>query len=234
MLKWTYVLSLLTLFIGGAALAAPSFDCSRAGAAIEMVICDNPDLSALDAELSKSFSAARLQLDASHAEQLLRQQRVWLGARSVKCHVTKELLGSRDRMRDATGCLVELYRDRVNHLYALIARHGDWIEDITIDGETHHLIILKDPGETIAFFNQQSVAGKKPDRIAGCRLVVNVPLIHANNYGGVCSVERGGQLREAKVCADDMVGNFKIEDLPAGDLSAQDLARFVLANCTGG
>ena len=222
------------LFFGGIALAAPSFDCSRVSAPIEKVVCANSDLSDLDAELSKSFSTARQQLDTSHAERLLGQQRAWLGSRVANCHVTKDILASKERTQDVANCLVNLYRDRVNGLNALAALKGDWVDDIEIEGETHSVITLKEMSNMIAFFNKQSIQWKLHDRILDCNLIVNIPYYRANNYGGICSVDRGGQYRNVEICADDMVGNLKIKDLPEENVPTRDLARFVLTYCTGG
>lgn len=218
------------LLIGNIALAAPSFNCSLAKAPIEKVICANPDLSDLDAELSKNFSAARLQLDTSHAELLLAQQRAWLGSRVANCRVTKDILASKERTQDVTSCLVNLYGLRVNQLYALIALKGDWIDDIEIEGDRYGLITLKETSNITALFAKQSPNVK----ISKCGVIVDIQKYHANNYGGICSVNREGRHNYVEICADDMVGNFKVEDLPDENVSMRDLARFVLANCTGG
>lgn len=77
-----------------------SFDCRRASARIELVICSDPTLSALDDQLDASYKAA----DAGRALPALRQeQRAWLAQRA--------------RCADA-ACLGDMYRRRIADLSA--------------------------------------------------------------------------------------------------------------------
>jgi hypothetical protein len=83
------------------ALAA-SFDCRRASARVEVLICSDPTLSALDDQLDASYKAA----DAGRALPALHEeQRTWLAQRA--------------RCGDA-ACLADLYRRRIADLSASV------------------------------------------------------------------------------------------------------------------
>lgn len=82
---------------------AASFDCQRASTRLEVMICSDPTLSALDDQLDAGYKAA----DARHAVPALREeQRAWLAQRA--------------RCADA-ACLGDMYRHRVVDLSAIAA-----------------------------------------------------------------------------------------------------------------
>jgi len=66
--------------IVGMNVHAASFDCAKAGTKVEHMICDNPEISKLDEELTKSYKAA-LQ-DKSKAGGVRQAQRQWLTNRN--------------------------------------------------------------------------------------------------------------------------------------------------------
>jgi len=66
----------LALFLASTASAA-SFDCTNASAEVEVLICANPRLSALDDELAATWKAV------AKTEGLRAEQREWLGTRDV-------------------------------------------------------------------------------------------------------------------------------------------------------
>jgi uncharacterized protein YecT (DUF1311 family) len=70
-----------------ASAQAASFDCAKAQAKVEHLICDNPDISKLDEELAAAYKAA-LQ-DKAQAEAIKRAQKQWMkerdGCADVAC-----------------------------------------------------------------------------------------------------------------------------------------------------
>jgi uncharacterized protein len=77
-----------------------SFDCGKAGSKVEHIICDNPEISKLDEELSALYKVA--QQDSSRADATHFSQKQW---------IEKYL----DRCMDA-ACVNEAYGMRVKHL----------------------------------------------------------------------------------------------------------------------
>jgi len=58
-----------------------SFDCAKAGTAIEKEICNNPVIGALDTQMAAAYDAARKGADSAGKAQLLAAQRTWLASR---------------------------------------------------------------------------------------------------------------------------------------------------------
>lgn len=85
------------LFFSGA--HAASFDCAKASTKVESIICNIPDISALDEDLAKSYKAALL--DQSKAGEIKQTQKQWLKERNACV--------------DA-GCVREMYRIRTGQL----------------------------------------------------------------------------------------------------------------------
>lgn len=91
----------------------PSFDCAAAMQPVETLICGDVELAELDVELSAAYKA-RLAALAGDAQATLRQeQRNWSGSRGAVCGVEAEPAIEVD---DAIGCLMALYRARVDVL----------------------------------------------------------------------------------------------------------------------
>lgn len=79
--------------------AAASFDCKKAGSAVEHLICDAPELSSFDSQLEEAYLGA---LDRSNApESVKAQQRTWLKQRNACAD---------------TECLAKTYRERIDAL----------------------------------------------------------------------------------------------------------------------
>lgn len=95
---------LLTPFAGRAA----GFDCLNAQAPIELTICNDPVLNALDEEVTRLYNHAP-QTDSRRQE-----QRDWLAARLARCAIPRRGPDPslEERWRTAP-CLVQMYRDRV-------------------------------------------------------------------------------------------------------------------------
>lgn len=85
---------------------AASFDCAKAGTKVEHLICDNPELSKLDEELSAAYKAA-LQ-DKQQADTVKQEQKQWM----------KERDGCAD-----VGCVKQAYEARQS---ALASSDGEY------------------------------------------------------------------------------------------------------------
>lgn len=100
--------------LSGAAFAAsPSFDCGRAGAPIERLICSSDQLADLDGKLGAVFRDSREKLDEAARAASLAEQRRWLQSRLSQCHVpaTGELPAP--AADAARRCLTDLYQSRI-------------------------------------------------------------------------------------------------------------------------
>jgi uncharacterized protein len=75
---------------------AASFDCKKAGNKIERTICQDPEISMLDEELSKAYKVLR-----AKEKEVVKEQRAWLKIRN-KC--------------GDTACLKKIYSERVAEL----------------------------------------------------------------------------------------------------------------------
>jgi len=101
------VLGLLTT----AATPAPSFDCAKAGSAVDRLICSDEGLATLDRELAEHYDVLHRELSPEGLAVLLTSQRKWLASRS-RC-ASKEV--PRDQ---GVTCLSSLYSDRTDDLNA--------------------------------------------------------------------------------------------------------------------
>lgn len=93
--------------------ASPSFDCSRASAPIERLICSSDQLADLDGKLGAAFRESRERLDEAARAASLAEQRRWLQSRLSQCRVpaTGELPApAADAARQ---CLADLYQARI-------------------------------------------------------------------------------------------------------------------------
>jgi uncharacterized protein len=78
------LVTLTLAVIAGPALAAPSFDCTKATKPVEKAICADPELSALDADIAAAFKAAlaRVSIDAGAVARLREYQRGFVAERN--------------------------------------------------------------------------------------------------------------------------------------------------------
>jgi len=81
---------------------AQSFNCSYAGTADEVAICEDARLSALDERMSRRFFRLRSQLYGPDRVRLERDQAIWLNARR--------------RCGGSPGCIAAAYRARIAQL----------------------------------------------------------------------------------------------------------------------
>ncbi|MDH5764720.1 MAG: lysozyme inhibitor LprI family protein [Gammaproteobacteria bacterium] len=81
-----------------------SFDCEKAGTAIEHAICQSEELANADQKLGKIYSKLRKNMSPEKAKNLRSSQRDWFKARNMKC--------TNNAMAETT-CLVQAYGERL-------------------------------------------------------------------------------------------------------------------------
>jgi uncharacterized protein YecT (DUF1311 family) len=111
---------LAPLLLASAPALAQSFDCKKAAAPVERLICADSALQKLDSDLAEELRAA-LDRSLAEREKLLAEERQWVAERDKKCPVPKgELVPA---AREATAqCLRGAYTARVAAVEALIAQ----------------------------------------------------------------------------------------------------------------
>ena len=97
------------------ALAQPSFDCARARAWDERVICAQADLAELDRRIAAAWRAVTDRATPEQRAQLQTQQRAWLAERRA-CEAPQA--------REAQSCVRRVMRARARDLEALVAGGG--------------------------------------------------------------------------------------------------------------
>lgn len=117
---------LVTALLAASPLAqAAGFDCSRAKAGVEQLICNNDQLSQLDEQLTQSFAQARARA-GQHLDALLRDQRNWLTERDAAVLKSPGLDGLGSHVyQDRILFLDHLFRDPkiTSPLLAAIGAH---------------------------------------------------------------------------------------------------------------
>lgn len=114
-----------TVSISGAALAQrsikASFDCSKANAADERVICSDAELGQADQDLAKNFLALRDRLAASDRQPLISGARSWVKARRARCKLDAKVDLSPSTTPAFAQCLKSEYRERAALMSAWLA-----------------------------------------------------------------------------------------------------------------
>lgn len=92
--RQTFLLVWLAMLWGSApsSASAASFDCARAKSAIEIAICANPKVSALDAQMGQAYRRAQAQLSESGQQLLRANQEQFLHSLSAICLSTDPLI----------------------------------------------------------------------------------------------------------------------------------------------
>ena len=91
--------------------ASPSFDCSKASATLDRLVCGDDDLSELDRELADAYND-RLARSAGERDRWIVDQRAWLADRGFTCKIFKGASLERLKERASASCLKKLYSDR--------------------------------------------------------------------------------------------------------------------------
>lgn len=100
-----------------------SFDCAKAGSALEHAVCADAELSQLDEKIATAYAGVLEGLSASAQDQVRAGQKSWLAYAARAC--TDDgvpLKGAYDT--DGVGCLTGLYRDRLDRLDARFSAGG--------------------------------------------------------------------------------------------------------------
>lgn len=100
------------LSLGAMPAQAASFDCGQAATPFEHAICDNPDLSAADERLAKTFATAIGGLSKSALSDLRGSQRGWLDYARRACTRTAEPMTKGRYDEQGVSCLVDLFAAR--------------------------------------------------------------------------------------------------------------------------
>ena len=121
---------LSALFTASATVASAqqaSFDCLKAEAPVEQLICSDPELLTLDGELGQAFQTARQRVAGGQRDTLLTEQRAWLEERLSRCGVPARGTDIPDELRwHAAPCLADLYRSRLAALGARVEPRAPW------------------------------------------------------------------------------------------------------------
>ncbi|MBF8272996.1 MAG: alpha-2-macroglobulin [Magnetococcales bacterium] len=98
------------------AVAAPSFDCGRAKLPVELLICQDENLSCRDGEMGDAFSRAKKNLGQDRLETFKKKQLQWLDERLRHCHISNKKGENPADPKAAVACLMEVYRQRIQEL----------------------------------------------------------------------------------------------------------------------
>jgi uncharacterized protein YecT (DUF1311 family) len=113
------VLAILALLVTvRSALAAnPSFDCDKANAPAERLICGDSELVRLDALMGETYARRRAGLGDAERKSLLEQQRAWLKGRLAQCGIPAQGGEPEEKQIWAWApCLADRYRERLSAL----------------------------------------------------------------------------------------------------------------------
>lgn len=96
---------------------AASFDCGKATAPVEKLICSDPKLSKLDEALAGAYAAKREALAGEDdARGLVREQRAWLARRNNDCGILAKGGVARSESGQESACLIDMYERRIVEL----------------------------------------------------------------------------------------------------------------------
>lgn len=141
MLLSRFLLPAALLALSALPAAAASFDCAKAATPFEHAICDDPDLSAADDRLAKSFATAMGGLTKAATALMRNDQRLWLDFAQRACTPEAQPLAKGRYDEDGARCLVTTFQARSRVLE----------QSRMIDGHRFHILsmygALPDPAE---------------------------------------------------------------------------------------
>ena len=97
----------------------PSFECSRAANALQLVICGSPDLRRLDIEVLQPYYVLR-HAQPQQLDELRRQANNLTASVIQRCELTQGGRSEGDRLDVARACVAALYR----------SRRQEWLDDV--------------------------------------------------------------------------------------------------------
>ena len=118
---WAVVCGLLAVGLCGTAAAAePGFDCSRAQATVERLVCAEPTLAERDRALQAAYRAASARATGAQARRLAQDQRAWIKGRNDCWKATRTTWITATWTVDTVPACVEAsYRLRTAELQAM-------------------------------------------------------------------------------------------------------------------
>lgn len=213
------------LLLGLPSLAtSASFDCTKALRPAEKLVCRDAELSILDSKLGQSYKSAMGATDAAGKKSLAAEQGHWI-------------IYTRNECRDAS-CLKKAYLSRS----AILERNEKYIIDqssceATKGVECINVVVYRDTTIRILSFNQSILHAKKTGTISSCTQLINLPVgVTGGNssFGGLCTLQDGGQSRAVEICNDDMFGHFEMQSVDPLATSKKDVINFIHEECFGG
>ena len=97
--------------------SAASFDCDRAGNAMERAICATPSINRLDGEMGRTYEQLLGALSSGQKTHLRDDQREWIGMRDARCDEA-----AKGSTAGFINCVRPVYERRINHLKAELGR----------------------------------------------------------------------------------------------------------------
>jgi len=113
------VVGMATIAAAQPRTGAPGFDCGQATRPLEVAICTNAVLAALDGALGAAYAARSNSVPSTTRARLAEEQRGWLRSR-LDCPIPADPDRDRPGMWAAVPCLTELYRARIVALGGIV------------------------------------------------------------------------------------------------------------------
>lgn len=155
-------LAVCALFAEVNVVQAASFDCSKARKTIEIIICNDYDLSMLDGEMGSAFFELRAGAVEEERRQWLQEQRLFLKSRLERCPIPMKSQITHYEMRQIVECLKPLYNARISHIQAQRDfKNKVAQQELSAQQQSHQ---PKEEGKTESLFKQaeeESTTSKK-------------------------------------------------------------------------
>lgn len=138
--------AILSLAATPARADGPSFNCDKAGAPAEHLICADGELIRLDALLGETYSKRRSATPEAQRKALLDQQREWLKSRLLRCGITSQGGEPDEQQKWAwAACLADRYRERL----AVLGVTDPAAREPTASGYIHPLCLQRAIGSVV-------------------------------------------------------------------------------------
>jgi len=228
-----------------------SFDCQKARSAVEKMVCADPELSKLDAQLEQTYQgalntvASQVKANKTTADapsKLVKEQKNWITYQRNIC-------------TDA-ACLREVYQARIellkrdpspfSHLYPVgfideqaISFPRDFGDEIqSINQSILDVSKIYDKGGEfgkLIGFNQSVIDKKDPGKITGCSKLIYLPsggtAPNAYTSAGVCMFQKEKTHALVRICLNETIGNYVIEKITKTNMPYKELIDFANNKC---
>ena len=168
----------LLLLVLAAPATAASFDCAKARAKVEKLICSDPRLSRQDEDLAKAYSEALKAWDGQIAAYVKMNQRGWVGSRALE---TPGMSGGGILCEDdetALSCLRAIHADRIAvlgnpgfRLSGIYVRGQDFVRIKAMPTGLDFAYMLADPNATQGFTDDT-----QPVKVTPGQTITSFPL----------------------------------------------------------